>query len=85
MTEPLDSVSRLARVAAQEAAPPCDVSQRVLDTVRGAQREKVYPLALFALGSLATAIAVVAYAFTALSALLDPLGSFYQMAAAIAP
>ena len=85
MSDPLDRLQRLAACARQEHTPKGDVTQRVLERIRRERGILPVPLARFALGSAFAAAVVVVWSSSYVSALTDPLTSFFGMANALLP
>ena len=75
----LDDIERLAVVANRDVPPATNVTASVMRRIR--QDKSVIhekPLVIFAMGSLAVAIAVLIVSLPSLAELTDPLNTFIQ-------
>ncbi|MBN2307703.1 MAG: hypothetical protein JXR94_01960 [Candidatus Hydrogenedentes bacterium] len=82
-----DGLNELERVAARarlESAPEVDVVNRVLMRIQQQAAPRRRSLAVFAMGSLATATGLSALSFSALYTLSDMLGNLFQVVPSMA-
>lgn len=85
MTNPLDSIDRLARRARQESIPFQDIAGPILARLPRRVVPIERPLLVFALGYAAVACVAVAFGVSLWSNLNDPLADVFQMAHMVTP
>ncbi len=83
--DPLKSLEELAARAREEEAPRVDAAPGVLHRLWQREDSLVRPLAIFALGSSAVAIAALGFIGYLLYTIKDPLRTLFQLMPMVVP